>query len=229
MRQFAILAFISCLFTGLFAQKPNADSRYGITQLFAGGGISINSINKSGSTSGIELNIDHPKSNAAAFIAGAKFTLAKSRNSIIILPAVRVYSVNSTTEKEFQSGSATYRHTSTFKAQPVIQPTVNIGYNIVRKQNFKWNVSGGLSCILVTNGEEVQSNFYYVSDKEVAVEREPNSMFFSLNAQTGFDIGKHLGVWLFYQPPTNTSKQGVEKKVYISSLQAGVCYYLKIK
>lgn len=229
MRQFAILAFISCLVTNLFAQKQNADLPYGITQLFAGGGISRNSVSKSGSTSAIELNIDHPTSNAAAFIVGAKFTLAKSKNSIIILPAIRAYSINSTIEKELQSGSTTYRHTSKFKAQPIIQPTANIGYNIVRKQNFKWYVSGGLSFVFLGNGQEDQSNFYYVSNKELAVKRKPSPMIFSLNAQTGFDIGKHLGVWLFYQPATNTSKQGVEKKVYISSLQSGLCYYLKVK
>jgi hypothetical protein len=80
----------------------------------------------------------------------------------------------------------------------------------------------------LVNGEEVQSNYYDPSDTTIAVARKPQPMIFAFNAEMGFDIAKKLGVWVFYQPPTNTSTK-VEKKVQIATLQAGLCYYFKGK
>ncbi|MFL5808882.1 MAG: hypothetical protein ACJ749_05130 [Flavisolibacter sp.] len=228
MKSLVILAFTFCFISNLFSQKQKADTSYGSVQLFAGGGISINSVSITGSSSGLEINIDHPKSYAPAFVVGSKFTLAKSKNSLVILTTIRIYSINSTAEKELQSGLATYHHTSTFKAQPIISPTASLGYNIIRNRNFKWYVSGGIGFAFLFNGEEVQSNYYFPSDTTIKADRKPNPMIFAFNVQTGFDIGKHLGAWMFYHPPTNTSTK-VEKKVQISSLQLGLSYYFKVK
>lgn len=228
MKQLIIIAFTFCFCNNLYSQKRNADTAYGSIQLFVGGGVAVNSVGISGSSSSVEIDIDHPKSYAPSFVVGSKFTLAKSRNSILILTAIRVYSINSTAEKELQSGLATYRHTSKFKVQPVVSPTASLGYNIIRNRNLKWYAAGGLGFAFLANGEEVQSNYYYPSSTEMKVDRTPYPMIFTFNTQTGFDIGKHLGVWIFYQLPTNTSKS-VEKKVQVSSLQAGLSYYLKVK
>lgn len=228
MKQLVIIAFAFCVCSNLFSQKKNSDTAYGSIQFFFGGAVAINSVSVSGSSSSVEINIDHPKSYAPSFVVGSKFTLAKSRNSILILTAIRLYSINSTAEKELQSGLATYHHTSKFKAQPIVSPTANLGYHIIRNRNLKWYAAGGLGFAFLVNGEEVQSNYYYPSSTEMKVDRTPYPMIFTFNAQTGFDIGKRLGVWMFYQLPTNTSKS-VEKKVQISSLQAGLSYYLKVK
>ena len=228
MKQLAIMAITFFFCSCLFSQKNNSDTSYGSIQLFAGGGLAINSVSISGSSSDVEINIDHPKSYAPSFAVGSKFTLAKSKNSLLILTAIRIYSINSTAGKELQTGLTTYQHTSRFKAQPVISPTASLGYNIVRKPNLKWYISGGFGFAFLVNGQEVQSNYYVTSDKEVRVDHKPSPMIFAFNAQTGFDIGKHLGVWLFYQVPSNTSTK-IEKKVQVSSLQTGLSYYLRVK
>jgi hypothetical protein len=174
------------------------------------------------------MNIKHPETFAPAFVIGSKFTVAKTNNSLIIVPALRIYSINSKAQKDLTSGMATYHHTSTFKAQPVISPTASLGYNIIRKPGFKWYVAGGIGFAFLVNGEEVQSNYYDPSDTELTAARKPRSMIFAFNAQMGFDVARHLGVWIFYHQPTNTSNL-VEKKVQVSTLQAGLCYYLKAK
>ena len=211
----------------LYAQE-NTKASDGTTQLFVGGGIARNSVRISGSTSNLEMNIDHPQTSAPAFVIGSKFTVAKTNNSLIIIPAIRIYSINSTAKKDLTSGMATYHHTSTFKPQPVISPTASIGYNIIRKPGFQWYIAGGIGFAFLSNGKEVQSNYYDPSDTELTANRKPDPMIFAFNAQTGFDIAKRIGVWAFYHPPTNTSNK-VEKKVQVSTLQAGLCYYLNVK
>jgi hypothetical protein len=220
-----VLALNSCMIS--FSQQKIADDN-GSTQLFVGGGISRNSVNITGSSSYVEINIEHPKTIAPAFVVGSKFTVKNTNGSLIITPAIRVYSFNSTAKKDLSSGMATYHHTSTFKAKPIISPTASLGYNIIRKPGFKWSVSGGLGFAFLFNGEEVQSNYYDPSDTTLTVARKPLSMIFAFNAEMGFEIAKKIGVWIFYQPPTNTCTK-IEKKVQISSLQAGLCYYYRRK
>jgi len=218
-----VLALSSCISS--FSQQKIADDN-GSTQLFVGGGVSRNSVNITGSSSYVEINIEHPKTTAPAFVAGSKFTVKNTNNSLIITPAIRVYSFNSTAKKDLSSGMATYHHTSTFKAKPVISPTASLGYNIIRKPGFKWYVSGGLGFTFLFNAEEVQSNYYDPSDTTIAVARKPVPMIFAFNAEMGFEIAKKIGVWIFYQPPTNTYTK-IDKTVQISSLQAGLCYFIR--
>lgn len=227
MRRFVILMLtLSC--SGLLFSQQKLERSDDATQLFVGGGVTRNGVSITGSTSYVEINIDHPKTLAPAFVIGSKFTVRKTNNSLITLPAIRIFSINSTAKKELTSGMATYHHTSIFKARPVISPTASLGYNIIRKRGFKWYVSGGIGFAFLINGEETQSNFYDPSDSTITVARKPIPMIFAFNAQMGFDIARKLGIWIFYQPPTNTSTK-VEKKVQISSLQAGLCYYFKVK
>jgi hypothetical protein len=227
MKHFPILLLALSCNNILFSQQKTEVSD-GNTKLFVGGGITQNSVVITGSSSGVEINIDHPKTLAPTFVIGSKFTVKKTNNLLITIPSIRIYSINSTAKKDLTSGMATYHHTSTFKATPVISPTASLGYNIIRRQSFKWYVSGGIGFAFLIKGEEVQSNHYDPSDTDLTVPRKPNSMIFAFNAQIGFDIGKNLGIWAFYQPPTNTSTK-VEKKVQISTLQAGLCYYFKVK
>lgn len=227
MKQLIILSITLIYSNALFSQKQNIETFDGSTQLFIGGAVAINSVYISGSTSSVEINIDHPKSFAPAFVFGSKFTIRNTRNSLLVLPAIRVYSINSTAKKDLTSGLATYHHTSIFKASPVINPTANLGYNIIKKPGFKWYISGGLGVAFLINGKEEQSNFYDPSNSEITDANKPSSMIFVFNAQTGIDITKSFGIWVFYQPPTNTSL--IKKKVQISSLQAGLCYYFNRK
>jgi hypothetical protein len=227
MKQLIIvmLALSSCIVS--FSQENKAVDN-GSTQLFVGGGVAFNSVNITGGGSFVEISIEHPKTTAPVFIAGAKFTIKNTNNSLVITPSIRVYSFNSTAKKDLTSGLATYHHTSTFKAQPVISPTASIGYNIIRKPGFKWYVAGGLGFTFLFNAEESQSNYYDPSDTTISVARKPEPVIIAFNAQTGFDIAKKLGFWIFYQPPTDTNATN-GKKVQIATLQAGLCYYFKSK
>lgn len=189
------------------------------TKLFIGLGASFNSLDISGRDDlYLETQVNHKSPISPVFTFGAQFYAGRT-GRLLIKPSVNIYSFSANGEVDLTSGTAEYSHESDFQANLIIRPTASLGYNIINQDGLKWHASLGMGFAFLLDASETQTTRYPASS--TVTERDPNSMVFVFSAETGLEIGKHMGIWVNYQPPANTSDV-VNKAVKISSLQIGV-------
>lgn len=195
------------------------------TAFFIGAGVAFNSFEVTGKDTYFETRITHSVPVSPAFVLDARFYTDNKTSRFFIAPRISVFSFSAEGEIDLTSGLAKYQHASFYQSKIIIAPTASLGYHLVNKSNLKWHISAGGGFDFLINTSETQTTTYTNAPPRI-VENEPQPMVFVFNLGTGIDIGKHINIWLNYQPPADITKY-VNKTSKLSSLQTGVSWALK--
>lgn len=223
MKHIIFLSFILFAYDVSFSQTNTAENDTTLpTAFFIGVGVAFNSFAVTGDDSYHETQITHTVPISPAFVVGARLYTDNKTSRFFLAPRISVYSFSAKGKIDLTSGIVTYHHASSFQSKVVIAPSASLGYHIVKGSYLKWHISAGIGFDFLINPTETQTTTYPVAPPRI-IENEPEPMVFTFNIETGIDIGKHIDIWLNYQPPADITKY-VNKKSKLSSLQIGVSW-----
>ena len=185
-------------------------------------GVAFNSLKIKGDDSYYETQIPHQVKLSEAVQVGVNFPLSSAKSTWFIAPRISFYSLDAKGTAELHSGLATFHHESSVQSKLIINPGADIGYNFINLPAFKAYAAGGLGGLFFIGGKNTEITTYSSGD-ETRSDAKPAGLAFVLNAEAGFEVGRHAGIKLGYQPPVDIFTYK-EKKVMFSTLYAGVSW-----
>ncbi|HEX8460205.1 MAG TPA: hypothetical protein VF623_02200, partial [Segetibacter sp.] len=185
-------------------------------------GLSMNSFKVTGDKGIAEVNTKYKSSYAPLISIGYISPINRNFNRFFIYPHINLYNYKNTGEGD----ESPFKRKTTFKAALLVAPILNLGVNIINKDEYKYFVSGGGGILFVSNGiEETQRINPATNISYDGAKYKLSRMSYNINLSTGITIKNKIFGTLAYNFPASVANFNTYLAKH-SSLQLSVGYKL---